>query len=211
MLAFVSGCGGASIGGVLDVPRDAPDAAEMIEDPTREADASIREREDAGIKPPEAHDAGTPIMMPPPADGWPTAWAEREDEMLVLVNELRAAGVRCGRTNFRATTALSMNAELREAARLHSKDMADRDYFDHTSLDGRSPWDRIDDAGYDGFGIGENIAAGNAAARDTFEQWVSSPGHCSNMMNPDAREIGIGYANNARASFEHYWTQTFGQ
>lgn len=103
-----------------------------------------------------------------------------------------------------------MNDQLRLAARLHSKDMADRDYFDHSSLDGKSPWDRMEAAGYQGFGVGENIAAGNDTAEDTFQQWLTSPGHCSNMMARDTQEIGVGYAYNARASFGHYWTQTFG-
>lgn len=203
MIACVAGCSGTAIDGVLDAPRFAPDAAEAIAVPEEPEG-------DAGSRPPEeARDAGTPML--PPSDEWRADWAAREDEMLVLVNALRAAGTRCGRTNFAATTPLSMNADLREAARLHSKDMADQNYFDHTSRDGRSPWDRIAEAGYRGFGIGENIAAGNATAPDTFDQWVTSPGHCVNMMNPDAREIGIGYANNPRSAFEHYWTQTFGQ
>jgi uncharacterized protein YkwD len=141
---------------------------------------------------------------------WPAAWAAREERMLELVNAQRALGARCGGRAFGAAPALVMNAELRTAARLHSKDMADRDYFDHTSLDGSSPWDRIARASYTGFAMGENIAAGNDTAEDTFDQWLTSSGHCANMMAPDAREIGIGYAFNTGASYAHYWTQTFG-
>lgn len=83
--------------------------------------------------------------------------------------------------------------------------MADNDYFDHNSRNGDSPWDRIGAAGYTAQAIGENIAAGNGSAADTFEQWVTSDGHCQNMMSQNATEIGVGYVN-GNASYGHYWT-----
>jgi uncharacterized protein YkwD len=152
-----------------------------------------------------------PVEPDPPADpnGWSPAWASLEDQMLVLVNEMRVNGGRCPSGNYGPRGALVMNQELRTAARLHSKDMADNDYFDHNSQNGDSPWDRIDAAGYSAQAVGENIAAGNGTAADTFEQWVNSDGHCRNMMSSDATEIGVGYAN-GNASYGHYWTQTFG-
>jgi uncharacterized protein YkwD len=86
--------------------------------------------------------------------------------------------------------------------------MADNDYFDHTSLDGRSPWDRMAQAGYDGMPFGENIAAGSSTADGTFHQWLNSPGHCMNMMSQNANELGVGVAFGG--SWGAYWTQTFG-
>ena len=59
--------------------------------------------------------------------------------------------------------------------------------------------------------LGENIAAGNAGARATFEQWLTSPGHCTNMLNPSSREMGIGYASEPGSPYRHYWTQVFGR
>ena len=54
---------------------------------------------------------------------------------------------------------LTGNALLHAAARAHSRDMIDQDYFDHLSLDGRTPWDRMAAAGYVGFSAAaENIA-----------------------------------------------------
>ena len=57
--------------------------------------------------------------------------------------------------------AVHTDARLAAAARLHSEDMARRSYFSHTSLDGRTPWDRIRAQGY-AYGSAENIAAGYA-------------------------------------------------
>ena len=42
---------------------------------------------------------------------------------------------------------LTSNALLHAAARAHSRDMIDQDYFDHLSLDGRTPWERMAAAG----------------------------------------------------------------
>jgi uncharacterized protein YkwD len=152
--------------------------------------------------------ADPPSSTPDP-DGWSAELAALEDEMLVLVNELRAQGTSCGGTSFGPRPALRMEAALRRAARLHSKDMADNGYFSHTSQDGRSPWDRIGEAGYTGSPYGENIAAGNTAAQATFQQWVNSPGHCQNMMTGNANEIGIGVFVGS-GGYGAYWTQTFG-
>lgn len=142
---------------------------------------------------------------------WDPDLEATEDALLVLMNELRAAGATCGGQAYPAVPALAMHEDLREAARLHSLDMGEQNYFDHTSLDGRSPWDRIRDAGYPGSGAAENIAAGNASAQATFNQWLNSPGHCRNMMTRNANEVGIGHAEVPGSRYRHYWTQAFGR
>ena len=96
-------------------------------------------------------------------------------------------------------------AQLRCAARLHSMDMAVRGFFDHTNPDGESPWDRVDETDYTGFASGENIAAGYPDPAAVMEGWMNSPGHCSNIMNPDNDELGVGYYEG------DYWTQVMGQ
>jgi uncharacterized protein YkwD len=107
--------------------------------------------------------------------------------------------------------ALVMEAKLRQAARCHSLDMGQHNYFSHDSQDGRSPWDRIRNAGYTGFGNAENIAAGQANAAAVMDSWMNSPGHCNNIMTAGSNEIGIGYAFDASSSFDRYWTQDFGK
>ena len=130
--------------------------------------------------------------------------------MVGLVNQLRATGATCGTTTHSAVGPVTMNQYLREAARNHSQDMADQDYFTHDSLDGRTPWDRIAATAYQGSPVGENIAAGNSTAQATFTQWLNSPGHCRNMMNGNANEMGVGYATGP-GRFTDYWTQNFGR
>jgi len=40
--------------------------------------------------------------------------------------------------------------------------------------------------------------------------WLASPGHCSNIMNPDFSEMGAAYAIEENSAAVSYWTQAFG-
>ncbi|MFN3202396.1 MAG: CAP domain-containing protein [Bradymonadia bacterium] len=142
---------------------------------------------------------------------WPAEWIAEENAMIPMINAFRAEGANCGGRQFPPAGPVAMQPELRRAAQLHSQDMGRQGYFDHTSRDGRSPWQRMADAGYRGQAGGENIAAGNSSAAATFQQWVDSPGHCQNMMNGSFTEIGIGYAREPGSPYTHYWTQKFGR
>jgi hypothetical protein len=128
-----------------------------------------------------------------------------EAEFLRIINEYRAAG---------GLGSLTATRTLNQAAYDHSLDMAVQDYFDHTSLDGRSPWDRMCEAGHEpacsmSAAMAENIAAGNASASATFEQWRTSPGHNANMLDGRFTAIGIGRAYGASSSYGYYWTTDF--
>lgn len=145
----------------------------------------------------------------------PEAWRNFESDVVARVNVLRAQGGVCGTgtssTTFAPSQALRVDAKLVASARGHADDMGARAYFDHTGLDGRSPFDRMIDAGYTGFAAAENIAAGQTTPAQVVEGWRTSPGHCRNMYNGDLNEIGVGYAFVAGSPFEHYWVQNFGQ
>jgi uncharacterized protein YkwD len=200
-------------------PPPAPDAGQVPAPPVDAGQAPPPPSPDAGAPPaPVCGDgvctAGAETCSSCEADcgpcNWPAPQATEEDEMLVLVNALRAEGTTCGGRVYAPVGPLEMSPELRTAARDHSQDMADQNYFDHQSLDGRSPWDRIRAAGYPGSPAAENIAAGNSTAEATFGQWHRSAGHCANMMSSNANQIGIGYAIGP-GRYRHYWTQAFGR
>jgi len=140
----------------------------------------------------------------------PTEWVAFEDEVVTRVNQQRAAGATCGGVAKPAVGPLVVDAALREAARCHSLDMAVNAYFSHTSLDGSTPWDRIAAAGYTGSATAENIAAGYATPQAVVEGWMTSTGHCNNIMGSNSNETGVGYAYLATAPWGHYWTETFG-
>jgi uncharacterized protein YkwD len=92
-----------------------------------------------------------------------------------------------------------------------SEDMATKGYFDHTDSLGRDPFTRMAQFGYTfGTYMGENIAAGNATAQDTFTQWKNSPGHNQNMLDPQYLVIGIGRYSVKGSPYGWYWTTDFG-
>jgi len=106
---------------------------------------------------------------------------------------------------------LAPNAQLRAAARGHSKDMADRNYFEHTNPEGAGPAERAQAAGFSSSFVGENIAAGQTDPAKVVDAWIKSPGHCVNMMDPRYHLLGVGYFFDGKGDkFEHYWTQDFG-
>lgn len=144
---------------------------------------------------------------------WPPSWVAYEDEVLQLSNQERANGANCGGTDYPPVPALTMDAQLREAARCHSLDMAVNDFFGHFGSDGSSPVDRITAAGYSWSDLGENVAAGAPAPSVVVPGWMNSPGHCRGIMSADFTEIGVGYiydSPDALRNYEHYWTQAFG-
>jgi uncharacterized protein YkwD len=143
-----------------------------------------------------------------PTETWNPDYAAREAEIVVIVNRYRAEGANCGGQEMPPAGPLSMDPNLQCAARVHTMDMAERDFFDHDNPDGDGPDDRMEAAGYDGRGWGENIAAGNSTAEETMEQWMDSPGHCRNIMNDGYTLIGVGYYPGGE--YDHLWTQTFG-
>jgi uncharacterized protein YkwD len=141
---------------------------------------------------------------------WPSGWAAFESSVLTLVNDKRAAGATCGTTAYPAVAALALNADLQEAARCHSLDMATNNFMSHTGSNGSSPGQRIQAAGYTATTWGENVAAGYTTAANVVNGWMGSTGHCQNIMNGSFKKLGVGYAYNQAAQYDHYWTQDFG-
>lgn len=155
-----------------------------------------------GFTPPVGGSGGT--------DGWPAEWTAFEDEVLRLTNERRAVGANCGGQPMGPAAPVSTLPALRSSARGHSRDMATRDYFDHTSPEGKGPSNRAVEAGYQGSFVGENIAAGQPDPGRVVQAWVDSPGHCLNLMDPRYRVLGVGYFFDQNDNFGHFWTQNFG-
>jgi uncharacterized protein YkwD len=102
---------------------------------------------------------------------------------------------------------------LAGVARTHSRDMIDREYYAHESPDGETPFDRVADSSASCEAVGENIAATwwyrpfetangevdrhtsiEELARGSAEQWLSSPAHRENMLDPRWEQTGVGVA-----------------
>lgn len=141
-------------------------------------------------------DAG-PGAPPPPPTGTGDCADPTEQEELRLTNEARTS---------MGLSAFVCDERLTRAARLHSQDMCDLGYFDHTSADGRSFVDRITAQGATYSTAGENIAWGQTTPAEVHDGWMHSPGHRANILNGAFHRIGIGYVSCAGRP---YWTQDF--
>lgn len=130
--------------------------------------------------------------------------------MLKAINDARSVARSCGGTAYAATTPLAWNAALAGAAQGHADDMAQRNYFSHASADGRTVDQRAQSAGYSGGTLGENISAGRPSLDATLSSWLTSAGHCANLMNPAYRDVGLGCARADGTQYGIYWVQLLG-
>jgi uncharacterized protein YkwD len=131
--------------------------------------------------------APTTTSTPPPTPA---------QQVFALVNQARAqAGCK----------PLTDDPRLDTAAQQHSDDMANRNYFSHTTPEGVTFDKRETAAGYPSPG-GENIAQGQTTAQQVMTDWMNSAGHRANILNCSFVAIGIG-VNTHRWD----WTQDFGR
>ncbi|TCJ20307.1 CAP domain-containing protein [Rubrobacter taiwanensis] len=116
-----------------------------------------------------------------------------EHRMLVLHNQARRNhGLR----------PLCIHPRLQRAARYHSRDMIQNNYFSHTSRNGQSFQQRLKRFGYPpnscrASGVGENIAWGRGQQGwpgPIFQNWMNSSGHRANILARQFRHVGIGVA-----------------
>lgn len=94
------------------------------------------------------------------------------------------------------------------AARKHSEDMANNNYFQHNSLDGSKFSARLTAEGISWSGAGENICAGAGDAINMVIGWIGSSGHRKGMLT-DFKYIGVGAAYSSSADYGIYCTQDF--
>ena len=139
-------------------------------------------------------------------------WQEAGQIILDGVNAARAQARSCGDQQFASAPPLRWNPALGAAALAHSHDMAAQGYFNHVARDGSVVGIRAQRAGYAWLRIGENIASGQDSPQEAVAGWLTSPGHCANIMNPGFTEMGAAYGlANGRHRSIPYWTQVFGK
>lgn len=126
--------------------------------------------------------------------------AQAEASVICLSNAARiAAGL----------STLKTHEQLRTAARRHADDMESRGYFDHVAPTpaphGTTLLARLGSSGYSLRAAAENLASGQPTPRRATVAWLTSPGHCNNLLDPAFVEVGVG-----RASSAAIWVQVLG-
>jgi uncharacterized protein YkwD len=98
---------------------------------------------------------------------------------------------------------LTYNKKLQAAAEAKAYDMLNKDYFDHVSPDGVTPWKFIDKSGYAYTKAGENLAIDFQTVAGAVPAWMDSPTHRANILKAEYKETGI-----ARVKGEYQGRQT---
>lgn len=124
------------------------------------------------------------------------------DEILALINAVRAKGCQCGDMYYEPTTALTWNDQLEVAAQNQSDYMLYVGKATHTGFNGSEVIDRVDATGYLWQTLGENVASGFSDTETVIDAFFGSPDHCKNLMESRFTEIGMAQSG-------IYWAQVF--
>ena len=111
-----------------------------------------------------------------------------EAEMLEMINRERIKN---------DLPPLAPDPELTEVARRHSADMFARSYFAHNTPDGKTPFDRMKEAGVRFLAAGENLALA-PTLEIAHTGLMNSPGHRANILHTRYGRVGIGIMDGGR-------------
>lgn len=211
---------------IQNIPQEIQQASETTKDVVTETSSKLRETVDENlenqpIRPdtipikeiteiPKKIQETSPINKKPAIDT-----IELENKIHLLINQQR---------QYNGISALVWDARLANVARIHSDDMASRDYFSHDTPEGLDPTARgakygvrcektVGNLIYSG--IAENIFQNNLydriwytngvptsyewndmndLAQSTVSGWMDSPGHRQNILTQTYDRAGIGIA-----------------
>ncbi|MBN1656844.1 MAG: CAP domain-containing protein [Anaerolineae bacterium] len=107
---------------------------------------------------------------------------------------------------------LRWNRQLTHAARWFSWDSTENrppGFCGHEDTLGRWPGDRALAFGYLGSAGAENAFCGYVTPEDAIAGWMASDGHRANLLDPNSREVGLGYYRRD-SDGRGYVTQDFG-
>jgi uncharacterized YkwD family protein len=131
-------------------------------------------------------------QAPAPATGDASAYVQ---QVIDLTNAQRSKN---------GLPALKADAQLSGVAQKKSVDMAQNNYFSHTSPTYGSPFDMMRDFGVTYRSAGENIAQGQRTPQEVVNAWMNSEGHRKNILSANFTHIGVGYEKSG-----NHWTQMF--
>ncbi len=111
-----------------------------------------------------------------------------EQEVFNLINAQRTAA---------GLSALKIDEELQNVARIKAKDMVDNNYFSHNSPTYGTPFNMIKNFGITYKAAGENIA-GNSTNKGAVNAWMNSSGHKANILSSNYNYTGIGVVSSSK-------------
>lgn len=105
--------------------------------------------------------------------------------------------------------ALTVNAQLAAAAEAHATDMLCNNYLSHIGLDGSTPEQRVEAAGFDASLVVEHLFAlhpaygGNPQA--AFDWWMSDTDSQADLLNENTTVFGVSYVTSEESMLGGYF------
>lgn len=90
---------------------------------------------------------------------------------------------------------LTLNPTLVEAATQKAADMINKNYWAHTSPEGKTPWSFFKGVDYRYLYAGENLARDFTNSPAVVQAWMDSPTHRDNILSSRYQEIGLVVVN----------------
>ena len=111
--------------------------------------------------------------------------SSRDADIRVMLSALNAERAS------RGLAPLGLDPNLCKIARSYAAEMAQRNFFGHTSPEGDTPFNRMDRAHYRYGYAGENIALDQSPVSAAEALWRSNA-HRENILEPHYLKVGIG-------------------
>ena len=86
---------------------------------------------------------------------------------------------------------LTHSPALQAAAQQQADDLAASNRLGHVGSDGSTLMDRLNRAGHSSCAAAENVANGTLDIRSTIANWMASPDHRANILNPQVTQFGF--------------------
>lgn len=129
-------------------------------------------------------------------------------ELLTLTNQQRAKYGKKSTAKRKGAEPLVWNETLAQAAMVQATYLIKKSNLTHTGAKGSNVGTRVKNLGYQWVAVGENLAKGQISLEEVIKDWMQSPGHRKNILNPLFTEFGAALV--ATPKGELIWVQVFG-
>ncbi|MCA0354321.1 MAG: protein kinase [Chloroflexi bacterium] len=184
--------------GIINLPSSTPTATSVpaTSEPTAEPTPELPT---AVIQP-----SPEPTQVPPTAEPTPepTPLAPEISQLADLINQFRSQN---------GVAPLTLQPQVLAVAQAHSSDMSTNNYFSNSNQAGQTIGDLLRQANYIASFWNVHISAGHSTPLAAFNALINDPALQAELLNPNISEFGIGHAQNAQATYGHYWTIVYSQ
>lgn len=115
--------------------------------------------------------------------------------------------VNAERANYGLHPLVMGDAKLTAAAQHRAEEIATVN--SHVRPNGSKWYTVLSEYGVTDAASGENAAWGSVSPEEVVTAWMNSEGHRANILDPEARAMGVGYYYNSSSTWGHQWIQLF--